>query len=428
MAGESGWSKTQTFQTARELTGYATSRYPLVETPVAPTQIVRKGDGHYVIDFGRVAFGYLVLIIDAPATGEMQVHLAERGTSDGVNRNPGGTVRYVEVRQPLKAGLHRYRVQTPPDKRNTGGSAVKLPENIGVIMPFRYVEVMDCPVELEPAMVLQVAVHYPFNEQAARFDSSDEILNRIWELCRYSMKATSFCGVYVDGDRERIPYEADACINQLSHYAVDREFSLARHSHEYLLEHSTWPTEWKQHSVMMAWADFMYTGNSESLAACYDLLKSEKTLEQRARPDGLLDTKGLRDIVDWPKGERDGYEFRDVNTVVNAFHYQNLKQMALFAEALGKREDAAQYRERAGKFYQTFNAKLFDRKRGLYVDGEGSDHASVHANTAGVFKGFYKDRRTQVGRFGGSGQDALARILGQVRIVPPVLSRFECDW
>lgn len=62
-----------------------------------------------------------------------------------------------------------------------------------------------------------------------------------------------------------------------------------------------------------------------------ELLESpEKTIQQRARPDGLLNTKGLSDIVDWPRGERDGYDFRDVNTVVNVFHYENLKQMAQF--------------------------------------------------------------------------------------------------
>jgi len=398
--GASDWSEEQAFATAEKLKGYATSRYPLLQTPVKPISVVSKGGGHYFIDFGRVAFGYLVLEIDAPERVELEVHLAERGTAQGVNRNPGGTVRYVEVKQPLKEGLHRYRVETPKDAKNTGPRAIHLPKEIGVILPFRFVEIMNCPVELAPSMVTQIAVHYPFNDQAARFESSDETLNQIWELCRYSMKATSFCGVYVDGDRERIPYEADAYINQLSHYAVDREFSLARFSHEYLLENPTWPTEWKQHSVTMAWADYMYTGNKESLAACYDILKSEKTLEQRARPDGLLNTKGLRDIVDWPRGERDGYDFRDVNTVVNAFHYENLKQMAMFADALGKSEDAEQYRERAQKFYDTFNAKLFDEKRGVYVDGEGSKHASLHANMMPLAFGLVpRDRRKSVADF-----------------------------
>ena len=53
--------------------------------------------------------------------------------------------------------------------------------------------------------------------------------------------------------------------------------------------------------------------------------------------------------------------------------------------------------------------------------------ASVHANTAGVFKGFYKDRATGLGRFGGSGADALLRIRGHIVLATPVLSHFECE-
>ncbi|WP_232016998.1 DNA adenine methylase [Gordonia insulae] len=51
--------------------------------------------------------------------------------------------------------------------------------------------------------------------------------------------------------------------------------------------------------------------------------------------------------------------------------------------------------------------------------------ASIHANTSGIFKGFHKDRLTGLGRFGGSGDDALVRILGAIRLSPPVLSRHD---
>lgn len=48
--------------------------------------------------------------------------------------------------------------------------------------------------------------------------------------------------------------------------------------------------------------------------------------------------------------------------------------------------------------------------------------ASVHANTSGVFKGFYKDRATGIGRFGGSGANALGRITGTITLTSPILS------
>lgn len=49
--------------------------------------------------------------------------------------------------------------------------------------------------------------------------------------------------------------------------------------------------------------------------------------------------------------------------------------------------------------------------------------SSIHANTAGVFKGFYKDSGTGVGKFGGRAGDALSRIKGTISLRPPVLSR-----
>jgi adenine-specific DNA-methyltransferase len=51
--------------------------------------------------------------------------------------------------------------------------------------------------------------------------------------------------------------------------------------------------------------------------------------------------------------------------------------------------------------------------------------ASIHANTSGVFKGFYKNSKTGRGQFGGNNRDALSRILGEIHIQKPIFSRFE---
>jgi len=88
-------------------------------------------------------------------------------------------------------------------------------------------------------------------------------------------------------------------------------------------------------------------------------------------------------------------------------------------------------------FYTKENARRLDDYR-RHIDGAPLEcrdlllgpllsEASIHANTAGVFKGFYKDRSTRIGRFGGSNGDALLRIRGAIRLAPPRLSRFECD-
>ena len=52
--------------------------------------------------------------------------------------------------------------------------------------------------------------------------------------------------------------------------------------------------------------------------------------------------------------------------------------------------------------------------------------ASIHPNTSGVFKGFYKNRQG-IGAFGGEGKNALVRICGAIELQKPVLSNFECE-
>jgi adenine-specific DNA-methyltransferase len=108
-----------------------------------------------------------------------------------------------------------------------------------------------------------------------------------------------------------------------------------------------------------------------------------------------------------------------------------------FIEALYAPADEANITKRDRVFYTRANARRLDNYRRLLdalpeaerimLLGPLLARASVHANTAGVFKGFYKNRRTQAGQFGGSGSDALGRILGAIALEVPVLSRFECD-
>ncbi len=88
-------------------------------------------------------------------------------------------------------------------------------------------------------------------------------------------------------------------------------------------------------------------------------------------------------------------------------------------------------------FYTRANARRLDNFRRLLEEADPADRdlllgpllseASVHANTSGVFKGFYKDRATGIGKFGGSNSDALLRIRGQIDLDVPILSRFECE-
>ena len=362
---------------------------PAVAAPVhlveqAPVAVTKPAPGVVLLDFERVAFGNLLVTPPDGFTGEVTVHFGEALLGGRINRTPPGSVRYAHTNLTLRGAVPQV-VAPPADDRNTGHpAAVQTPEAWGVVLPFRWVEVEGWPDD-GPAitMVRRAAFAATWDDAAAAFTSSDPMLDRIWELCRYSIKATTFAGVYVDGDRERIAYEADAYLNQLSHYACDPDGQMARATFDRLLAYPTWPTEWAFHLIFMAHADWMQTGDQAWLSARYDHLVPKLLLE-RAREDGLLVSTAAQiekgDLVDWPGAERDGYVFTPVNTVVNAFHLRALALMAELAAAVGRDGDAQAYVARYERVAETFQRTLFDPARHLYRDGEGTDHTSQHAN------------------------------------------------
>jgi alpha-L-rhamnosidase len=354
----------------------------------APATITRISADVSQVDFGRVAFGNLSLNPPVGADATITVHFGEAIAGNRIDRKPPGSVRYSSTKVKLH-GSKPVIAAPPADRRNTEQGnghppAILTPPEWGVVTPFRWVEIEGWPGEIKPQHITRrAAFSSTWDDDASAFQSSNETLDRIWDLCRYSIKATTFAGVYVDGDRERIPYEADAYLNQLSHYAVEGDIQMARDTFDHLMKHPTWPTEWASHMVFMAHADWMHSGDTKWLAPRYETLKT-KLLLDRTRPDGLVVSNkkqvGRDDIVDWPVGERDGFVFKPVNTVINAFHLRSLKLMADMARALGKSADAANYTDLARKAHAAFQETLFDAETGLYRDGEGTDHHSLHAN------------------------------------------------
>jgi adenine-specific DNA-methyltransferase len=134
-----------------------------------------------------------------------------------------------------------------------------------------------------------------------------------------------------------------------------------------------------------------------------------------------LDMPLLRAVYEDIIGKANSNEFRE----------------GIVAELYAPKDDAnIQSGERV--FYTHRNAVYIDTVRRLIDDVPENmqkfflapllAEASVHSNTSGVFKGFYKNRQTGVGQFGGSGEDALLRIQGPIELPFPVFSNFSCPF
>ncbi|MCW3091668.1 MAG: alpha-L-rhamnosidase [Ferruginibacter sp.] len=389
------------------------SHYPLAAAMQAPVLVTKQGNGNYFLDFGKDGFSQLFLHLTSEKNDSIWIEAAEALESAGQVSKAGGNIRYILRALFVKKGTHDYTIEWPENTKRNSRNPVLMPGYIGEVFPFRYVTIDNFKGLVDKKSVQRKIIFYPFDDSASYFNSSDTILNTIWDLCRYSIKATSFAGYYVDGDRERLPYEADALINQLSHYTVDAEYSMARRSMAFLLFHPTWPTEWSLQNVPLAWNDYQYTGDDRFLQKYYPELQ-KKILMPLAGENGLISTTtnkqtndflesihmlkdfdgkhGLKDNVDWPqrsdytgnekeyKGETDGYVYSDYNAVINAWYYHSLKLMQKIALTLRKHADATFYEQKAKEVYQSFQQVFRDEQSGLIKDGDTTRHTSLHAN------------------------------------------------
>jgi autotransporter-associated beta strand protein len=365
------------------------ARARLVTTAEEPVTIRREADGRLVLDFGKAMFAWLLVEFPQPPPAfVLGTRLGEKSdTGGGVDMNPGGSIASQEVVVAVPAGAKAVNIV--PTWKPINANWIPCPDGMEEVAPFRYVELRGLPPGIEAPRAVRMSRHVPFDDQAASFACSDPSLVEVWELCKHSIKATSFAGLYIDGNRERIPYEADAFINQLCHYAVDAHYDTARLTLEHFLSHPTWPTEWRQHVPLMAWADWLSSGDDDFVRRHYDVLREMLMLDRR-RPDGLFlgYVSGTpRDIVDWPRGERDGYDMSlSVKTVTTAFHARSLEAMAAIARGTGREADAKLFDTLRQATMEAMRRRLFDDGQGCFVDGldpatdEVSHHASLHAN------------------------------------------------
>jgi len=130
-------------------------------------------------------------------------------------------------------------------------------------------------------------------------------------------------------------------------------------------------------------------------------------------------------------------ELKDIHREL-IFKLENEPLRRGFISDLYSPEDDLEIREGERVFYTRRNGEYIDTAR-QYIENIPEKHqnyflapllseASIHANTSGVFKGFYKDSERGVGKFGGNKGDALFRILGDINIPFPLFSNYECEF
>lgn len=350
---------------------------------ISPVLVEKKGEGHYFVDLGREIVGGIA--IDTSSFGIDPKEILLRY---GEELDENGNVKY----QMLTANVYEERWTIRKGKQSI--------ENIGM-KTFRYIDIYGDNISFSAENIKGVEIRQPFPDEKSFFRSSEELLNEIYDLTKYTVKATNQ-NLYVDSQsRERGAYEGDAWINMMASYTFSDNYTLARVSNEYLYSKRTWPAEYPLVAIMCAWQDYMYTGNIDSLVENYETLKNNIDFFPIDTKCGLVKNNYKEDLfnsplVDWPETERGGYAYDEAvyNTVVNAVACEAYGTMAQIAEVLNKSGDSSVYMKTSETIKQSMLRYLFNEENGAFSDGlsnsyERIEHYTQHATAYALFAGIY---------------------------------------
>ena len=384
------------------------SRTPLVEpvkkqtlplqvhTNQSPVVLKKVGNNHWFFDFGIEAMSGVQLVVPGGQPGlskNVVITLSEQlnGTDKVLFPQTSGN-KYISTctlaENKLGVDSHIEHHEYPGLWRygeikflDSDGSQTKIKTNIAFTLN-------------------RWSVLYPFVESDSSFTSSNSMLDRIWDLCKTTMKMTSLDTFTDSNTRERLPYEADGFITARTRWATQQEYMWPRHSIEMVMNNPTWPTEWKQWTILLVHEQWLMTGdlsivqNDRNFALLVNntmlpyIVDSTDLVDWTGKiishnfssichastgtfPPGVSDGGISCDIVDWHPGWRYrlGYTFSPVNTVVNAFAVKSMELLAELAYAVGRKTAGSMLKVQASRTKASMLKLLYDEESGFFCDG-----------------------------------------------------------
>lgn len=364
------------------------------EETVKPVSVKKLPNGSYLIDLGKIYAGMPHINFEGGKAGDV-VNI--RGA---YLLNDDGTAS--EKRGNQSTNLNYYFTLN-------GKKAVFEPM---VYLAYRYIQVDNSPNVLTTDNVQFITRHFELDASKASFNTSDAMLNQVWNLQLRSLIQGAQEGFVDTPTREKGAFLGDGSYQGPPAMATMGERAM---NHRVLLEFldsqdQYWPDgrlnavypnvdgkrdipDYTQEYLIWIWDYYLQSGNIEFLKTNYDKLKKVADyVHTYTNPTtGLIHNLAggggayKFGIIDWPQSMRYGYDMAtESRTVIDALAYIDYDVMASVAAVVGNTADQKTYSTYADAMKQAMNAKLLNAD-GVYIDGLKTDltqstHVSQQAN------------------------------------------------
>jgi alpha-L-rhamnosidase len=351
------------------------SALKLPVTPQSPV-IVTKNDTAQLIDFGKETFGFIKLH-GLKGTGNITLVYGE-SKEEALNEKEAVTLDRLQIQQSAKKDS---------------------------IMPlskaFRYVNIVkDESVQLDSVSMLY---EYADVKELGSFTCSDEEINRIYEVAKYTFHLNTR-EFFIDGiKRDRWVWSGDAYQSYLMNYYLyyDKETVtrtlLALRGKDPVSSHINTIMDYTFYWFMGIYDYYLYTGDKTFITQFYPRMQSlmEYCLGRRNK-DGLLEGKaGDWIFIDWA----DKLSKKGEVSFEQLLFCRSLETMGICADIANEKTDAAKYKQYASDL----KAKLFsfywnENKQALVhsrVDGKQTDNVTRYSNMFSILFDYFNPQQKE---------------------------------
>lgn len=341
--------------------------------PVKPAEAVKKEiiDGNTLVDFGKETFGYIKL--------------------HGLKGKGKLTLYYGESREEAIDTAHTETYDRIVVDQSSGDYQVSLSK------AFRFVHIVA-----EPAVSFdKVSMLYEYADlqDKGSFRSSDEELNRIYDVAKYTFHLSTK-EFFIDGiKRDRWVWSGDAYQSYLMNYYLTNDNETVKRTtvslrgKDPVTSHINTIMDYTLYWFLGIYDYYLYSGDIAFVQNNYDRMKSlmDYVLGRRNK-DGLLEgLPGDWVFIDWAEGlsKQGAVSFEQL------LFARSLETMAICADLVKKPDDAASYKTLA----EEIKKKLFDMywnesKQAIVhsaINGKATDHVTRYANMFAIFFDYLND-------------------------------------
>ena len=346
--------------------------------PTRPLPAVNKtvSNNSMLVDFGKETFGFLKLH-NLKGSGKLSIYYGE-SREEALSETDAMTLDRLTIDQP------------------GGRDSVML-----LSKAFRYVNIVrDDAVSFDDVSMLY---EYADVKQRGSFTCSDEEINRILEVAKYTLELNTR-EFFIDGiKRDRWVWSGDALQSYLMNYysyfdnpTVTRTIQALR-GKDPVTAHINTIVDYTFYWFISVYDYYLYTGDKKFIEQIYPKMQTmmDYCLSRRNK-NGLIEgLSGDWTFIDWAAGLSKKGEI----SFEQMLFARSLEAMSLCANIVQDNSNAANYKKLAGEL----KTKLFtlywnSQKQALVhsrINGRQTDNVTRYANMFGIFFNYFTEAQKQ---------------------------------